>query len=784
MRAGRRCRRRDRRARRGRVARDPRARRHAGADRRRRRRSARGGAGGRAPRSRSIARAARTSSSRRRRRLRPRAALGLSPRARRLAFDLRRLASNLAWASDAGALEVFADLDPVAWSRGRHDPVGQLIDAPVERLEALAVDASHLERLARALDRLDASVSGTPGDADGPIARPDPVAYFCAEFGLHASLPVYSGGLGILAGDHVKAASDRGLALVGIGLFYRHGYVRQWINESGDQVPLAVDNDPRRLPMELVVDANGRPVTVAIELPGTTIVLAAWRVRVGRVSVLLLDADVPENRPEDRAATARLYGGDTETRLRQEILLGIGGVRMLDRLGIAPAALHMNEGHAAFAPLERASQLVRREGLSFDAALARVRAGTIFTTHTPVPAGHDRFELRLLRRYFADVETWLGTSYETFLDLGRTARDRATFNMTWLGLRGSSVHNGVSRLHGRVSRRLLADAFPGVAEDAVPVTSVTNGVHLPTWTAPEIATLLGVDGRPVTGADFAARGRAIPSEALWSARRVLRLRLLDRVLLDVERSAARRREKPHRTDRVLSGLDEDALLVGFARRFATYKRADLLMRDVERFARLASLTDRPIRFLFAGKAHPNDKAGLALVRKVVEATRGDAMLGKVIFLEDYDAALARFLVQGADVWLNTPLRGLEASGTSGMKAAANGVLNLSVRDGWWDEAFDGSNGFAIGAGPGGAGDDEDAKDHAALATALEHEVAPLYFDRDEAGVPERWLERVKACLATIPPVFDAARMVGEYDALAYRPLSAATIAARTAPPAP
>ena len=700
--------------------------------------------------------------------------VGLSPKARHLVFDLRRLAGNLACTWDEGAGLVFAELDPLAWSAGRHDPLGLLIDAPNEMLESLALDKAHRARLAAAIDRLDAAVEGTPGDAAAPVALPNPVAYFCAEFGIHASLPVYSGGLGILAGDHVKAASDLGLAFVGVGLFYRRGYVRQSINEAGDQVPLAVDNDPRRMPMELLKDAAGHPVTVSVELPGTTIVLAAWRVRVGRVSVLLLDADVPENRPEDRAATARLYGGDTETRLRQEILLGIGGVRLLDRIGIEPAVIHMNEGHAAFAPLERASLLVHRERLPFADALARVRAGTIFTTHTPVPAGHDRFELRLLRRYFADVDTWLGTTYETFLDLGRTAGDRDSFNMTWLGLRGSSIHNGVSRLHGRVSRVLLAPAFPGVAQDAIPVTSVTNGVHLPTWTAPEITQLLGAEGRPVLGADFAARARTLDATALWQARGVLRRRLLDRVRADVTRGAARRREAADRTSRVLGGLDERALLVGFARRFATYKRADLLLRDAKRLGELASKADRPIRFLYAGKAHPNDQAGLALVRKIVEATRTDALLGKVIFLEDYDAALARFLVQGVDVWLNTPLRLLEASGTSGMKAAANGALNLSVRDGWWDEAFDGKNGFAIGLGPDAAGDDEDGKDQEALAKTLENEVSPLFFDRDVAGVPARWLDRVKESLATIPPVFDAVRMVREYDALAYRPLAAAS----------
>jgi starch phosphorylase len=577
----------------------------------------------------------------------------------------------------------------------------------------------------------------------------------------------------VLAGDHLKAASDLAFPLVGVGLFYRKGYLRQRVSVLGDQIPLPVENEPRDLPMDLVRDATGRPLTVLLDMPGTRLTLVAWRVMVGRVPLYLLDADLPENRPEDRAITHQLYGGDQEHRLRQEIVLGKGGMRLLHRLGIEPSAVHLNEGHAAFAPLERASRLVHQAGLTFDEAVEIVRASTAFTTHTPVPAGHDRFPEALLRRYFSDSAAWVGLPWERFLALGQAGAER-DFNMTYLGLRVSAVHNGVSRLHGAVSRRLLGPFWPGLLEEEVPVGSVTNGVHLPTWTAAPIQRLLGVADRPVAGGDFAARAEAVDGPSLWSARRDARRRMLAEVARFLHASCDERHEPADVRERLLAGLSPDALLVGFARRFATYKRADLLLRDLQRFERLVGRADRPIRIFYAGKAHPHDAAGQDLLRKIVQATRSPALLGKVYFLDDYDMELARRLVQGVDVWLNTPVRGMEASGTSGMKATANGAIHLSVRDGWWDEGFDPANGWAIGEGPGASTREvEDDLDAAALYRLLEEEVLPAFFDRDEHGVPHRWLQRVRRSLATLPPVFDARRMVGEYGQVAYLPLASA-----------
>ncbi|HVG94241.1 MAG TPA: alpha-glucan family phosphorylase, partial [Planctomycetota bacterium] len=598
-------------------------------------------------------------------------------------------------------------------------------------------------------------------------------AYFCAEFGVHESLPIYNGGLGVLAGDHLKAASDLAFPLVGVGLFYRRGYLRQRVSVLGDQVPLPVENEPRDLPMDLVRDAKGRALTVELDLPGTRLTLVAWRVMVGRVPLYLLDADLPENRPEDRAITRQLYGGDQEHRLRQEIVLGKGGMRLLHRLGIEPCAVHMNEGHATFAPLERVSRLVHQAGLTFDEAAEVVRATTVFTTHTPVPAGHDRFPEALLRRYFSDSAAWVGLPWERFLALGQAGAARE-FNMTYLGLRMSAVHNGVSRLHGVVSRRLLGPFWPGLLEEEVPVVSVTNGVHLPTWTAPTIQRLLGVEGRPVAGGDFRLAAPSIDATALWGARREARARLLADVKALVRAGCEERHEPPDVRATLRAGLVPDALVIGFARRFATYKRADLLLRDVKRLERLVGDAGRPVRILYAGKAHPEDGAGQDLLRKIVKATREPGLIGRLYFLDDYDMELARRLVQGVDVWLNTPVRGMEASGTSGMKATANGAIHLSVRDGWWDEGHDAEHGWAVGEGPmASTREVEDDLDAAALYRLLEEEVVPEFFDRDQDGVPRRWVERVRRSLTRIPPVFDARRMVGEYWQMAYLPLATA-----------
>ncbi len=684
---------------------------------------------------------------------------------------LEVLARNWWWSSDPEARDLFREVSPETWEARRGNPVRLLREAPAADLEARARDRDFLARLDRTVGRLRAYL-GAPARPRGAVTPESPVAYFCAEYGLHECLPVYGGGLGILAGDHLRSASDLGLPLVAIGLLYRRGYFRQRLEGGVEQQVVEDEVDPRLLPLDLVEDAEGRPVLVALPIPGGTLTLRAWRARVGRVPLFLLDTDLAANRPEDRTVTHVLYGGDPEARLRQEIVLGRGGVRLLERLGIRPSVFHLNEGHGAFVPLERVGQLVRDDCLTFSEAREVVRAGTAFTTHTPVPAGHDRFGEDLMRRYFSDASSWIGLPWEKFFLLGSTPSEPGLFNMTGLAIHFSSAVNGVSREHGRVSRRILLGLRPHLLAHEVPVDAVTNGVHLGAWTAGEMARLLGAEGRAVEPADFAGRAPGLDPAALWEVRSRLRRRLLDAVRARLLRASGEGADDPGLLERSLAGLDEAALLVGFARRFALYKRADLLLRDPDRLLRILDGAGRPVRILVAGKAHPRDAAASQLLARVARLSRSAAFAGRLFVLEDYDLGLARLLVQGADVWLNTPRPPLEASGTSGMKAAANGVLHLSVGDGWWLEGFDGTNGWRIGGADSGAADAaRDAADAADLYRLLEEEVAPLFFRRGPDGLPRAWLERVRRCLATLPPVFHTARMVEEYASRAYEPLA-------------
>jgi phosphorylase/glycogen(starch) synthase len=692
--------------------------------------------------------------------------------------SLHALSWNLAWSWDPDAAQIFEEISPRKWAASGHNPVAFLRQVYPEDVAQRAADPAFVARADAALARFDRYLRGSRvewvlGDGNA-ISRQRPVAYLCAEFGVHESLPIYSGGLGVLAGDHLKSASDLDLPLVAVGLFYRRGYVRQRLSLACEQINLEAENDPHRLPLALVKDAAGAPLEVRLELPSSSLRLRAWRVDVGRVPLYLLDADVEGNRAEDRAITHQLYGGDSELRLRQEIVLGRGGVRLLAALGIEPAAWHLNEGHAAFAVLERVAALERERALTFDEARAVVRGTTAFTTHTPVPAGHDRFGEDLMRRYFADVSSWAGLTWERFFALGQDPADAAEFNLTWLALGFAGWVNGVSKLHAEVSRGLTRSHWPQLLEGEVPIRSVTNGVHLASWTAPELARLLAGDGReprPVRGADFAS-ARLLSAEDLWDVRQRARRALLADVRVRLERAFLERGDSPRMLERMLDGLDERALLIGFARRFAPYKRASLLFADEKRLAAILAGEGRPVRVLFAGKAHPRDRLGQEIVRKVAEMARTEPFLGKVYFLEDYDAALAKRLVQGADVWLNNPVRLMEASGTSGMKAAANGALNLSIPDGWWPEVVEPQAGWTIGEGR--TFEDQalqDELDSGQLYQMLEAEVVPAFFQRDERGVPVGWLARVRAALAGIPPTFDSERMVAEYRDQAYAPLA-------------
>ncbi|MDA1264587.1 MAG: alpha-glucan family phosphorylase [Planctomycetota bacterium] len=683
---------------------------------------------------------------------------------------LTELSRNFYWTWDREGRFLFEELASASWEGSGHNPVKLLRRVFREDTDRRAADPSYVAKVERVLERQRARLAAPHTDPE--LGTSNPVAYFCAEYGIHESLPIYSGGLGILSGDHLKAASDLGLPLIAVGLFYRKGYGGQRLTIDGEQETYEVDNDPRNLALTPVRDASGEPLTVRLQLPSSELVLRAWLAKVGRIDLYLLDADCPENRPEDRDITRRLYGGDSKTRLRQELVLGRGGVRLLDRLGIEPAAWHMNEGHAAFLGLERVSHLVREEGLTFAEAREVVRGSTAFTTHTPVPAGHDRFSHDLLRPYFNDVAGWAGIDWDQFLELGHADGDGDDFNMTYLALSFSGCVNGVSQMHGDVSRGLLASYWPGLFESEVPVVGLTNGVHLPTWTANEIAALVSPGEHPPKGEEFTQNAPKIDLAELWQARRTAKARLVEAAAARMTRSFVERDDSPLLLEKVLGGLDEEALFIGFARRFAPYKRAHLVFQDAQRLCQILGDGDRPVRLLIAGKAHPADGRGKDILASIAREGRSEDLSGKVIFLEDYDADLARYLVQGVDVWLNTPTRLMEASGTSGMKSAANGGLNLSIADGWWPEGADGQNGWTI------AGEriyDEqvlqDQHDSVTLYRLLEEEVVPLYFDRDDQGVPRAWLTRARHALATLPAMFDSVRMVDEYARRAYRPLA-------------
>ena len=691
---------------------------------------------------------------------------------------LERLVRNYWWSWDPEATAVLRDLYPAKWEATRHNAVRFLREIYPEDVRARAADPEYVARVRRVLQRFDAYLAKRPEHAveGGSISARHPVAYFCAEFGVHESLRIYSGGLGILAGDHLKSASDLALPLVGVGLFYRMGYVRQRLTAAGEQVAHEVENDPRDLAVEAVLDEEGRPLEIELELPSSSLRLRAWKVAVGRTTLFLLDANAPANRPEDREITRQLYGGDHEHRLRQEIVLGRGGARLLARLSIEPAAWHVNEGHAAFLALERVRGLIQTQGLTFDEARELVRSTTAFTTHTPVPAGHDRFGEDLIRRYFSDAPSWVGVPWERFYALGQAEDDRGAFNMTYLALHFAGFVNGVSRLHGAVTKGLLRAFWPRLLEGELPVTSVTNGVHVPSWVDPDIGRVLGVEARAARGIDLASGAATFDARAFAAARLAAKRRLVDHVRASLEASFVERHDRPSLLARMVAGLQEDCLWIGFARRFAPYKRAQLLFRDRERLARLLSSSDRPVRVLYAGKAHPNDKHGQEILKAVALSARSDDLVGRVFFVEEYDIELARRLVQGVDVWLNNPIRPLEASGTSGMKAAANGALNLSVLDGWWIEAYDAEkrNGWSIGGGRTFANQElQDELDAEQLYQLLEDEVVPLWYEREPGEALSRgWIERVRASLATIPATFDTDRMVAEYRDRAYAPLAA------------
>ncbi|HSS52322.1 MAG TPA: alpha-glucan family phosphorylase [Thermoanaerobaculia bacterium] len=599
------------------------------------------------------------------------------------------------------------------------------------------------------------------------------MAYFSAEFGLHQSLPIYSGGLGVLAGDHLKSMSDLGAHAVGIGLLYRQGYVHQLIDENGWQVDDYEPIGTEELPVEPVLGADGAQARFSVELPGRDVFVRIWRVRVGRSDLLLLDARDDANSEEDQALTARLYGGDQKMRIQQEILLGVGGHRALGVVGVVPSVLHLNEGHSAFALLERGRELVQRDGLTAADALREVAAMSVFTTHTPVDAGHDRFPPELALPYLEPLAQGLGLSLDEVMAFGSEHPDdpEAPFCPTVLALKLTRRANGVSALHGRVSRKMWRGLYPGKAEEEVPIGHITNGVHVRTWLSADLQSLFGQHLGPdwlesIERPELWAKVDGISDAELWEIHQVLKARLLT----FVRRRLAERRQRLGLPEPEREPLGAETLTLGFARRFATYKRADLLFRDLDRLAGIVNDPERPLQILYSGKAHPRDADGKALAQKVSNLEKDPRFAGRIVFLENYSMHVARQLVQGVDAWLNTPRRPLEACGTSGQKCIVNGVLNCSILDGWWAEAYDGANGFGIGHGEIHADPEvQDERDALALFEVLEDEVIPLYYQRDAMGVPGGWMGRVKRALRTLAWRYNADRMVMDYVHQCYLP---------------
>jgi starch phosphorylase len=694
---------------------------------------------------------------------------------------LEELANDLFYSWDRQVRRLFTRLDQDLWGACGHNPKTFLRRVSQNRLAEAADDRVFMEDFERVLTAYDnyLEMETHPDIREYLNPGKDLVAYFCAEFGFHESLPIYSGGLGILAGDHCKAASDLGIPFVAVGILYRQGYFTQTIDEHGNQLAHYHPTDFYQLPVSHALDKDGKPLVIEIDLHGRKVLLNVWKVKAGHINLYLLDSDLEQNQEHDRIITYQLYGGDKTTRIQQEIVLGIGGVRALRALGIRPTAWHINEGHSAFQILERARECVQ-QGHDFDTALELVAAGTVFTTHTPVAAGHDIFDHGLVSSYFRDYIKDLGISMQQFLELGATPGNHGGFNQTALALRGSRFHNGVSRVHGGVASAMEAYVWPEISPEENPIGCVTNGVHLPTFLARDWANLYDMRfGRSwreeLLNSDYWERIDEIPDHSYWSLRQSLKTELfknvLQRALLQYRRNGCSEALMERLTQNI--SVDEpDILTIGFARRFATYKRATLLFSDPERLKRLLNDAERPVLLIISGKAHPHDVPGQELIRKIHEFSLNPDFIGRIILLEDYDLAMARKLVTGVDVWLNTPQYPLEASGTSGQKAGMNGVINLSVLDGWWAEGYNGENGWAIA--PHAPHFDENYRNReeaSELLTLLENEVIPLYYNRNGQGYSEGWAKLSKASMKSCIPLFNAQRMLRDYIRNYYAPAS-------------
>jgi len=687
----------------------------------------------------------------------------------RLEQRLLALARNLWWTWHPEIIQVWRRIDPKLWRESRHSPIAFMRGLDRERLKELSQDPAlriQIHRVFSDLNRYLASKEETWGSLQAGPLRARPVAYFCAEFGLHESLPLYSGGLGVLAGDHLKSASDLGIPMVGVTLFYREGYFRQRLaTSSGKQIADYERVDPEDLPMTRVVDHDGRPLTIELPIQGEIVQVGAWTAELGRVVLYFLDMESAFRDMGFQELGLRLYGGDEAVRFAQEMILGIGGMRLLHRLAITPGVIHLNEGHSAFATLELARQLMEEDGLTFAAAREQARSRTVFTTHTPVAAGHDRFSSALTGHMASAYLRTLGIAHEELMDLGRMEPGKGDepFCMTILALRMAGKANGVSSIHGQISRQMWQGLAPDRCCRQLTIGHITNGINCLGWLAPSMKQLFNRYFPPRWEQEISEKSMwqhigSIPDEELWNTVLLLKARLLNFLP-----------RVPHRAHPGEVSLDPQVLTIGFARRFAAYKRATLLLAEPERLIRLLSDARRPVQIIFSGKAHPRDEAGKRMIEEVYAFVTDRRVAGRAAFIEDYDINVCRHLVQGVDLWLNTPRLGNEASGTSGMKVALNGGLNLSILDGWWPEAYDGTNGFAIRGSRHADPAIQDQRDRIALFSALESEIVPMYYDQDENGVPRRWTGRMRQAMCSLGWRFSSDRMLKDYATHCYQP---------------
>lgn len=692
--------------------------------------------------------------------------------------NLKVIANNLFWTWNGEFVELFKRIDNNLWEQCGHNPVRMLGVVSQARLEDLAKNEGFLHQLAQAAEKLNDYLNVPRWfDKVYSLEVKPVIAYFSAEFGVHECLPIYSGGLGVLAGDHLKSASDLGVPLIGVGLMYQKGYFRQYLNTDGWQQEHYIDNDFHSMPLELIRKKSQRPLTVSVQFPGRNVTVQIWKIQVGRVDLFMLDTNIPQNSPQDRIITQSLYGGAEETRLCQEMVLGIGGLKALNAMQICPTVCHMNEGHAGFMALERIRDLRNSRNMTFEEAAEAAKAGNVFTVHTPVAAGSDEFSTELMDKYFGHYYGKLGINRKDFLALGRInpEDDKEPFKMPVLAIKLSAFRNGVSQLHGKVSRNIWSCLWPDLPVDEVPIRAITNGVHAKTWLSSEMNSLyekyLGANwGEEAVDKSVWHNIDQVPDEKFWRTHQRCKENLIGVVRRRLKLQMQRRGTLHSRFDWAEEVLDPEALTIGFARRFVTYKRGNLLLKDIPRLKKLLADTEKPLQFVFAGKAHPRDTEGKEIIRQIVHFSSGRNERRHIVFLEDYDMDIARHLVQGVDVWLNNPRRPMEASGTSGMKAAINGAINISTLDGWWCEGYTPEGGWIIGAGE--EYDDlkyQDEVESRALFNLLENEVVPLYYSRSKDKLPRQWIKRMKSIVKWCAPRFNTSRMVAEYTRKFYNP---------------